>query len=70
MDTKKEAVMNYEVKIYEVVSHTVEVEAKSPDDAYNVAYDIISEGDESLFRTEAQGYTGEFDVYEIIETKK
>lgn len=57
--------MNYEVKIYEIVAHTVEVEADSPDSAYEAAYDIIGSGNKEMYTTEAQGYTGEYDVYEI-----
>jgi hypothetical protein len=59
--------MKYQVKIYEIVSHTVEVEADSSDSAYEVAYDTIGSGNKELYDTEAQGYTGEYDVYEIHE---
>lgn len=48
----------WEVAINEEVIHFVEVEAENKEEAYQKAYEIISYGNDSEYRTEAEGYTG------------
>ena len=59
--------MQYQVKIDEIVCHTVEVEADSVDAAYEIAHGIVSNGDETTYTTESEGFTGGYDVYELYE---
>lgn len=49
----------YEVKLYETISHTVTVNATDEDDAYNKAYEIICNGTEEDYYTEAEAF-GDF----------
>jgi hypothetical protein len=55
----------WEVAINEEVIHFVEVEADTKEEAYNKAYRIISEGTDSEYRTEAEGYTGAWNAEEL-----
>ena len=58
--------MEYQVVIYETVAHSVAVVAESRDDAFDKGYDIITSGDKGSYETEAIGFTGEHDIYEIV----
>jgi hypothetical protein len=59
----------YEVVIYETVAHKAIVEAKSTEEAYDKGYEIITSGKPSDYETEAIGFTGEHDIYEIVSVK-
>jgi hypothetical protein len=55
----------YEVTIYETVYHTVEVEANNRDEAYEKGWQIIANGADGTYETEADGFTGDYRVEEI-----
>jgi hypothetical protein len=55
----------YEVRIYENIYHTVEVEADSRDEAYDKAREIISNGNDGDYETEAEGFTGDYSIEEV-----
>lgn len=55
----------YEVIIFETVRHSTTVEATSRDEAYNKAYEVITNGQETEYVTEAEGFTGDWDAYEL-----
>lgn len=57
--------MEYEVVIYETISHRVEVTADNKDDAYNKAYEIIGNGPDDEYDTESDGFTGQFYINEL-----
>ena len=54
----------YLVKIYETVVHSTIVEAKDEDEAYKNAYEVITNGEPSGYDTEAEGFTGDYQVEE------
>lgn len=54
--------IEYEVVIYETVGHRATVLAKNPDEAYNKAYEIITNGNPDEYETEAEGFTGQYVV--------
>ena len=50
----------YEVKIYELITHTVYVEAGDKDEAYDLAYNKIqSQEEDTIYDRE---YTGDYEV--------
>ena len=55
----------YEVIIFETVRHSTTVEANSRDEAYNKAYEVITNGQTTEYETEAEGFTGDWDAYEL-----
>jgi len=50
----------YEVRVYEQVTHLVNVQAEDEDEALEVAYAAIESGDDSV--TSYSEYTGYFEV--------
>lgn len=52
----------YGVRIYELISHYKEVDATSEQDAYNQLYNLLTEGNESDYETESEGFTGMADI--------
>ena len=60
--------MEYEVVIYETVAHKVVVKAESRDEAYDKGFDIIISGNNGEYETEALGFTGEHNIYEIVRS--
>jgi len=56
---------NYEVRIYETVYHTVEVEADNKDDAYTQAWSAIIDGPFDEYETNSDGFTGRFSIEEV-----
>lgn len=54
----------WEVRIYETVFHTATVEADTKEEAYNKGYEIIANGPSNEYDTEAQGFTGDWEVWE------
>lgn len=54
----------YRVKIYETVVHSTIVEAKDESEAYDKAYEVIANGEDSGYDTEAEGFTGDYEVEE------
>jgi hypothetical protein len=54
----------WEVIIFETVRHSATVEAETRDEAYRKAYEVIANGPDSEYETEAEGYTGDWDAYE------
>lgn len=61
--------MEYEVVIYETVAHKAVVEAENRDEAYEKGFEIVISGDKGEYETEALGFTGEHNIYEIVRTK-
>ena len=55
----------YEVKLYETVIHTTVVEAETEDEAYEKAYEVIANGPDDGYDTEAEGFTGYYLVEEV-----
>jgi hypothetical protein len=55
----------WEVIIFETVRHSTTVEAKTSEEAYDKAYKVISDGQQHEYDTEAEGYTGDWDAYEV-----
>lgn len=55
----------YEVIIYENVRHVTTVEAPSKEEAYNKAWEVIANGEETQYYTEAEGFTGDWVAYEL-----
>lgn len=55
----------YEVKLYETVIHTTVVEAENEDEAYAKAYEVIANGPQDGYDTEAEGFTGDYLVEEF-----
>ena len=55
----------YEVKLYETVIHTTVVEAENEDEAYAKAYEVIANGPQDGYDTEAEGFTGDYLVEEL-----
>lgn len=55
----------WEVIIFETVRHSTTVEAENRDDAYMKAYEIIANGQDGDYETEAEGFTGDWDAYEL-----
>jgi hypothetical protein len=57
--------MEYEVIIYELISHRVEVEADNVDDAYDTAHKVVM-GELAYieYDTESEGLTGNYYVNE------
>lgn len=58
---------HYEVVIFETVKHSTTVEANSRDEAYAKAYEVITNGQQDEYETEAEGFTGDWAVYELFE---
>jgi hypothetical protein len=62
--------MEYQVVIYETVSHKLTVEANSPEEATDLAYDLLSNQEDEYLKEnydyylEAE-YAGESDIYEL-----
>lgn len=62
--------MEYQVVIYETVSHKLTVEANSPEEATELAYDLLSNQEDEYLKEnydyylEAE-YAGESDIYEL-----
>lgn len=52
--------MAYDVVIYETVMHRVTVDARDRNHAYEVAYEIITNGPASEYETESDGFTGDW----------
>jgi hypothetical protein len=57
----------FAVKIYETVIHMVDVEAADSSDAYNKAYEIVTNGQQDEYDTEAEGFTGDYSVVQISD---
>jgi hypothetical protein len=55
----------YEVSVYETVIHTTVVEAANEDDALSKAYEKISNGPDTEYDTEAEGFTGHHVIEEL-----
>ena len=55
----------WEVIIFETVRHSTTVEADTRDEAYNKAYNVIANEPSDMYETEAEGYTGDWDAYEL-----
>ena len=56
----------YQVKIYETVSHIVEVEANNADEALDRAFEVVTNGiPDADYETESEGFNGSWDIYEI-----
>ncbi len=55
----------WELIIFETVRHSTTVEAGSREEAYDKAYKVISDGFDFEYETEAEGYTGDWDAYEL-----
>lgn len=55
----------YEVKIYETVSHTTIVSAENEEEAYTKAYEVIGNGQDNEYTTEAEGFTGDVSIEEL-----
>lgn len=55
----------WEVTLYETVKHSTTVEAESRQEAYDKAWNIIANGPSDGYETEAEGFTGEWDAYEV-----
>lgn len=56
----------YEVKIYETVSHIVEVEANNADEALDRAFEVVTNGiPDTDYETESEGFNGSWNIYEI-----
>ena len=53
------------VSINEEVIHSVDVIADTREEAYEKAYRIISDGNDSEYSTESEGYTGAWSAEEI-----
>jgi hypothetical protein len=58
-------VSTWEFRIYETVFHTATVEASSRDEAYEKGYEIITNGPSDGYDTEAEGFTGDWDAWQI-----
>jgi hypothetical protein len=56
----------YEVIIFEVVRHSTTVEASNRDEAYSKAYEVITNGTQDQYETEAEGFTGDWNAYELF----
>lgn len=67
--------MEYQVVIYETVSHKLTVEANSPEEATDLAYDLLSNQEDEYLKEnydyylEAE-YAGESDIYELYVERK
>jgi galactitol-specific phosphotransferase system IIB component len=55
----------FEVRIYETVYHTVEVEAVDKAEAHQKGYDIIAGNVAGEYDTEAEGFTGSYSIEEL-----
>jgi hypothetical protein len=55
----------WEVIIFETVRHSTTVEADTRNEAYNKAHNVIANGPSGMYETEAEGYTGDWDAYEL-----
>lgn len=55
----------YEVKLYETVIHRTFVNADSEDDAYDKAYEVIANGQQDQYTTEADSFTGDWSAEEV-----
>jgi hypothetical protein len=55
----------YEVSIYETVIHTAVVEAANEEEAYSKAYEIIANGPDDGYDTEAEGFTGAYVIEDL-----
>jgi len=55
----------YEVMLFETVRHCTTVEASNKEEAYNKAYEIITNGTQDEYYTEAEGFTGDWTAYEL-----
>jgi hypothetical protein len=56
----------WEVRIYETVFHTATVEADNKEQAYEKGYEIIANGPTDGYDTEAEGFTDDWEVWEIV----
>lgn len=54
----------WEVKIYETVIHSTIVEAANEEEARDKAFEIIANGPDSEYDTEAEGFTGDWSATE------
>lgn len=67
--------MEYQVVIYETVSHKLTVEANSQEEATELAYDLLSNQEDEYLKEnydyyiEAE-YAGESDIYELYVERK
>jgi hypothetical protein len=52
--------MDYDVVIYELISHKARVTADNEDDAYDAAHQIITGEVEGEYDTEPEGFTGQY----------
>lgn len=57
--------MEYEVVIYETISHRAQVTADNKDDAYDLAYKIITGEVKEEYDTEPEGFTGQYYINEL-----
>jgi hypothetical protein len=55
----------FEVTIWENISHTVIVECESQDDAYEKAYEIITGVVLGDYDTDSDGFTGQWEIEEV-----
>jgi len=55
----------WEVLLFETVRHSTTVEADTRDEAYEKAYEIITNGQQDEYDTEAEGFTGDWTAYEV-----
>ena len=55
----------WEVYIFENVRHSTTVEADTRDEAYEKAYEIITNGQQDEYDTEAEGFTGDWTAIEL-----
>lgn len=57
--------MEYEVVIYETISHRVEVTADNEDDAYDAAIKVITGEVKEEYNTEPEGFTGHYYINQL-----
>lgn len=55
----------YNAKVYELVSHSLVVEANDEEDAWEKAHAILSEGNKDNYDTEYEGFTGDYVIEEV-----
>lgn len=53
----------WEVEVFEMLKHCLNVEADTRDEAYETAVAIVKTGRQNLYYTESEGITGTGNVY-------
>jgi hypothetical protein len=55
----------YDVTLFEVVKHTARVSPADKSSAYEKAYEVIANGPNDGYDTEAEGFTGDWMLEEV-----